>query len=428
MGATNQQIAVGMAGMKKIDICAETGRGIQIGIDAMFARGGGTVVVRKGEYWLEDSIRLRPGVRLVGEEAKLRRGELVWGELALDADIGEIQITPKNPEEWRAGMGVCLWDRKSGWALGPLPVHVNGIADGVLHLDEHLTMERYAADGGRVVNYFPMVLGHRSAGAIVEGFEIDAGVEDPEGILKGMRNAVVYFRHSPNSVLRGLTISNGRGDGIIVSDASTDSLVEDCETFGNDNYGIHPGSHSARCTVRRCHIHHNGSDGLYICWGIKGGEFTDNRIHHNGLIQYRSGISIGHKDTDCLIARNEIFENRKYGICFRRKTEGNGAHRATVRENVIENNGSPEGELVEVKARIEPWESVGCGIHISGVTKDVVIEKNTIRETRSGAERHQKHGIVMRAGVVGTKIEGNVIEGHPGEAVLDEAKQAVAVR
>ena len=70
-------------------------------------------------------------------------------------------------------------------------------------------------------------------------------------------------------VLRHLVTRNGRGDGIILSDASAGGLVEDCEASGNDNYGIHPGSHSTRCVIQRCHIHHNGSDGLYICWGIR---------------------------------------------------------------------------------------------------------------------------------------------------------------
>jgi hypothetical protein len=168
-------------------------------------------------------------------------------------------------------------------------------------------------------------------------------------------------------------------------------------------------------------MHHNGSDGLYICWGIRGGEFLDNEIYENGLIQYRSGISIGHKDTDCLIARNRIYGNKKYGICFRRKTEGNAAHRATVRENVIENNGSAPGELSDVKKRIEPWESIGCGVNVSGMTKDLTLERNVIRETRGEGSKWQRHGVMLREGVGGVKLVENVIEGHPDEAVVDLA-------
>jgi hypothetical protein len=171
--------------------------------------------------------------------------------------------------------------------------------------------------------------------------------------------------------------------------------------------------------VQRCRIHHNGSDGLYICWGIKGGEFLDNEIYENGLIDYRSGISIGHKDTDCLMARNTIRGNKKYGICFRRKTEGNGAHRAVVRENLIENNGCGPGELADVKRRIEPWESVGCGISVSGVTRDLVFERNRIRETRGPGERWQRHAVMLREGVSGVKLVDNVMEGHEEEAVVD---------
>jgi hypothetical protein len=412
-------LKVGVNGSQGADVIGNTTRAIQIAVDAATARGGGTVVVTRGEYILEDSIRLKPDIRLVGENALLRRGKLVWSELALDADIGQREITPASPDPWKPGMGLCLWDKKTGWAHERPAARIAGIEQGVLYLDDLLTAERYAADAGRVVSYFPMIVGVRADRAIVEGFEIDAAIDDPQQILKGMRIGEVYFRRSPEIVLRGLTVRNGRGDGIIVADASLNALIEDCETYRNDNYGIHPGSHSARCVVQRCRIHHNGSDGLYICWGIKGGEFLDNDIYDNGLVQYRSGISIGHKDTDCLIARNKIRGNKKYGICFRRKTEGNSAHRATVRENLIENNGSAPSELADVKARIEPWESIGCGVHVSGQTRDLLLERNTIRETRSGSERWQRHGVMLREGVSGAKLVENIIEGHPEDAVVD---------
>jgi len=388
-------------------------------VDAVAARGGGTVVVTKGEYVLEDTLRMRADVRVVGEGAVLRRGPLVWSELALDADIAERQITPVESEKFHEGMGVCIWDRRSGWGLERLVARVVGVEGGVMYLEEHLTAERYAAEGGRAVNYFPMVVGQHADRAVLEGLTIDAGVEDREGILKGMRNAAVYFRRSGEIILRGLTVSGARGDAIIVADASEGALVEDCETFGNDNYGIHPGSHSARCVVQRCKIHHNGSDGLYVCWGIRHGEFLDNEIYENGGIQYRSGISIGHKDTDCLFARNKVWGNKKYGVCFRRKTEGNAAHRATLRENLIENNGSGAGELAEVKAQIEKWEAVGCGVSVCGMTKDLVLERNVIRETRREGEKWQRHGVMLREGVSGVKMVGNVMEGHPEEAVVD---------
>jgi hypothetical protein len=418
-------VRVGVEGTRGVDVVGSTGRAIQIAVDAVTARGGGTVVVTKGQYVLEDSVRMAPDVRLVGENALLRRGKLVWSELALDADIAQREITPKNTEGWHEGMGLALWDRRSGWAHGRPPARVVGVDGGVLYLQDLLEAERYAAHDGRVVGYFPMIDGVRADRAIVEGFEIDAAVDDPQGILKDMRIGEVYFRWSPGTVLRGLTVRNRRGDGIIVAGASEDSLIEDCETYRNDNYGIHPGSHSARCVVQRCRIHHNGSDGLYICWGIRGGEFLDNEIYDNGDSQFRSGISIGHKDTDCLIARNKITGNKKYGICFRQKTEGNAAHRATVRENRIENNGSGPEELADIKKRLEPWEATGCGISVCGMTRDLLLERNIIRETRPENSRWQRHAVIVREGAGGVRLVDNVIEGHPEEPIVDLARAVV---
>lgn len=415
------QVRVGPEGARNVDVVGNTGRAIQIAIDAVSSRNGGTVIVTRGEYTLEDSLRLAPDVRLVGESALLRRGKLVWSELALDADIAQREITPTSTDNWRPGMAACIWDKNSGWGHERPPARVAAIDNGILHLDDYLTNERYAAVGGRVVNYAPMVIGVNADRAILEGFTIDAALDDPEGILNGMRIGEVYFRRSNEIIIRNLTVSNGRGDGIIIADASLGALVEDCETHHNDNYGIHPGSHSARCIVQRCKIHHNGSDGLYICWGIKGGEFLDNDIHDNGLIQYRSGFSIGHKDTDCLIARNKIYNNKKYGICFRKKTEGNAAHRATVRENLIENNGSGPTELTDVKNRIEPWESTGAGVCVSGMTRDLLLERNTIRETRPAPEQWQRHAVMLREGVTNTRMTGNTLEGHPEEPIVDLA-------
>ena len=420
VAAPHNEITVGPAGA---DVVGATGRVIQIAVDAVAQRGGGTVRVLPGEYLLEDSIRLRPHIALVGDRDKtvLRRAPLVWSRLALDADTGQSEITPEDASAFHPGMGVCLWDERQGWFLGSTPRRVNDIRDGVLHLDDFLRGERYAAAGGIVVNYFPLVLGMNADGCTVDGLTADAQVDDPDGVLDRLRSAAVYLFHCERATVRNVLARRARGDGICFGKASVGTTVEDCETAENTWYGIHPGSHSARSTVRRCHIHHNGSDGLYVCWGIHHSAFEDNHIHHNGWRMLRSGISIGHKDADNLLARNHIHDNAKFGVCVRRKTEGNGAHRCTYRENVIENNGSRPDQLADVKAQIEPWEAVGCAVSVSGVTKDLVFENNTIRETRTGPERAQQHAFCLRAGARHITIRDNRIEGHPEAAIVDES-------
>lgn len=419
-GNPRHEITVGPS---RADVVGATGRAIQIAIDALAQRGGGVVRVLPGEYVLEDSIRLRTRIVLLGDRGKtiLRRGRLVWSPLAIDADISETEITPSDPSVFHPGMGVCLWDRRSGWAFSDQPCVVTDVVGGALRVHDYLTAERYAADDGRVVNHFPMILGVEADDVVVDGFTIDASAKDPDGVLSGLRSAAVYLWRSRYGSLRNLEVSGSAGDGMCFGKSSVGVTVDDCVASGNGYYGIHPGSHSAHCAIRNCDIHNNASDGLYVCWGIRHSEFTGNRIGRNGWRDLRSGISIGHKDTDNLIARNHVFENAKFGLCFRRKTEGNAPHRVTLRENVIENNGSRPEQLADVKAGLEPWEAVGCGIHVSGMTKDLVLERNTIRETRQGRARAQRHALVLAEGASGVRMNGNVITGHPGEAIVDQS-------
>lgn len=414
------EISVGPSGA---DVVGTTGRAIQIAVDAIAARGGGTVRVLPGEYVLADAVRLRSHIALVGDRERtiLRRGPLVWSRLAVDADTGQRELTPEDASAFRPGMGVCLRDDAGGWVLSSRPYVVTGIEGGRLLLNDLMVHDRLTEAGGVVANHFPFILAVGQQGVVVDGFTLDGQVDDPDGVLADMRSSLVYLHCTPGSTVRNVMARHARGDGICFADASTGTTVEDCEACENTKYGIHPGSHSAHSAVRRCRIHHNGSDGLYVCWGIHHSEFTDNEIRHNGLTELRSGMSIGHKDADNLIARNRISENKKFGVCVRRKTAANGAHRCVYRDNVIENNGSRADELADVKSRLEPWEVVGCGVHVSGMTRDLVFEGNTIGETRRGEARTQQHALRLAEGVSGIRMVGNTITGHLGQAVLDES-------
>ena len=79
-----ETIAVGPTGADRPGI---DNQAIQLAVDALATRGGGTVRLAEGDYLLIDSIRLRADVALVGEgKARLGRGPPVSSELAVDAD------------------------------------------------------------------------------------------------------------------------------------------------------------------------------------------------------------------------------------------------------------------------------------------------------------------------------------------------------
>jgi parallel beta-helix repeat protein len=155
--------------------------------------------------------------------------------------------------------------------------------------------------------------------------------------------------------------------------------------------GLHPGSGSQRPVVRQCVARNNGEDGLFLCWRVKHGLFEENILENNG----RFGISIGHKDTDNLLRKNQIRGNHENGIVFRNESEGMAGHRNRVEENVIENNGLTKE---------------AAGIRIRGETHDLVFKNNVIRDTRPGREGKQTIGIQLEENVGPVTLEGNQVE------------------
>lgn len=407
-------------GISNADINGSDNLAIQAAIDLISQRGGGRVRVLPGEYIINDAIRLRSDIHLVGDRDKtiFKHAPAVSSPLLKDADIGQKEITPKDPSLFKVGMGVVCRDKRNPNSMVTSPLTIIRIEKGVLYLNGYiendftaeLNSQGEGGFNGVVVNVFPLVYGYEVENVIIDGLTIDSKVDKIPG-WEDVRTGGVCLDRTKNCIVRNIKSVNAEGDGILVV-TSEHTTVEDCEAAFNTHHGIHPGSHSPWTIVRRCVMHDNGSDGLYICWGVRESEFTDNVVYRNGFRMKRNGISTGHKDTDNLIARNHIYENAKHGIHFRIKTEANGAHRTKIIGNIIENNGVPG-----VMDR-------GRGIYISGVTHDILIENNIIRETRTGDARLQKNAVYLEPGVSRVTMINNKISPHPENAVVDNSKSS----
>lgn len=416
-------ITVGQSGA---DIIGKDNRAIQAAIDLVALRGGGTVKVLPGEYICEDAVRLRSNIRLIGDREKtiLKHAPAVSSPLLKDADIGQKEITPKDASLFKVGMGIVCRSAEFMGEMVNKPLTITRIENGVLYVNKYIEFD-FTADyegmkpgqaGGVAANIFPLIFGWEVENVVIDGFTVDSKVEVNPGWTNA-RVGGVCLKRTINGIIKNVNAINTRGDGILISSCEHITTL-DCMGAYNTYHGLHCGAHSPWTIVRNSTFHHNGSDGIYICWGVREGEFTDNIIHHNGIREMtnfpdrgkRGGISIGHKDTDNLIAGNHIFENALYGVCFRKKTEANGPHRNTLKDNIIENNG-----LADHVTR-------ACGITISGITHDLLFENNTIRETRNGNERLQKNAFVIEKGVSRVKMVNNKISGHPEEAIVDKSK------
>jgi hypothetical protein len=302
-----------------------------------------------------------------------------------------------------------------------MPLTVERIENGILYVNDWITHDWCAENGGCVVAYAPLIHAYEVENVVVDGFTLDGAVAAPPAELEGVWGGNLYFRRVQNIEIRNINSHHACGDGIRFGQ-SQNIIVEDCEIHGNTHYGIHPGSHARPVRGSRLHIHHNGSDGLYLCWGVKNSLFEDCDIHHNGWRIYRNGISVGHKDTGNLFIKNRVYENCKYGVAIRIKTEANGAHSNVFRDNLIENNGSRKEDIPPniLQALPHPEEELtGCGVDIKGITHGLVFENNTIRETRTGSAQLQRIGIRIHPGVSEVRMENNTIEGHPDGNTVD---------
>ncbi len=416
------EITVGPA---NADVVGTDERAIQIALDTLARRGGGTVLVAPGTYTLRGPVRLRSGVALIGVagETVFKMAPVVCHRLAVDADIGQHTITPVSTEGLQVGAGIVLRDRGKPGGNATMPLTVVDIADRTLHVDDYIVNDWIAENGAGLVTYFPLVHGFEVTDAVVEDLILDSEPDEAKPLQRAGRvfwGACLYIRRGTDCAVRNVVARNCYGDGIRFGQ-SRRMLVEHCEAHDNKHYGMHPGSHSPETIIRHCHIHHNGSDGLYLCWGVHHGEFTDNDIHHNGGRIHRNGISIGHKDTDNLIARNHVWENAKHGVCFRIKTEPNGAHRNVLRDNLIENNGSPESDVPAGLAADKRNEVLCAGVHIRGVTHDLTFERNTIRETRPTGRQYQYNAFYLAKDVARVKLIDNTVSDHPGGKVDDQS-------
>jgi parallel beta-helix repeat protein len=139
-------------------------------------------------------------------------------------------------------------------------------------------------------------------------------------------------------------------------------------------------------------MHDNGDVGLFLCWRVRHGQFTDNVIQNNG----RYGISIGHKDTDNEFVNNTIARNGFSVVYFRNESFQNSGHRNTFRKNKVLDNGSAKS---------------GYGFYILPLAGDILIEDNQIAETRPDA-RTQRYGIYKVNGAGAVSQRNNAMSGH----------------
>ena len=386
---SNRTITVAQSG--QADLVGSDSAALQKAADMLHP--GDTLTIGPGTYQMDNSLLIPSGVTVRGAAGKtiLLKGRGVESPLTEDGDYGESYLAVKDPEKFHPGMGVSVSDDtlNSGWDISISSVVA--IHDHILQLSP-MTVRDYDFElkHARIRNTFPILCAMNAENVAFEDLVVD-GNKAENAYLDGCRGGAIYLYNVRNVTVKNCVARNYNGDGI--SFQITDNVhLLNSESYGHTGYGVHPGTGSARALVEHCRMHNNGDIGLFLCWRVRHGRFSDNVIEDNG----HYGISIGHKDTDNEFTNNTIARNGVSGVYFRDENFLNSGHRNTFRNNKVLDNGDARA---------------GYGFYIRPHAGDIVIEGNQISDTRAG-NRTQRYGVYKVKGAGSVQLANNTMEGN----------------
>ena len=344
------------------------GRAIQAGIDYLATLGGGTLKLLPGTYHLNNAIYLRSNIRIEGsgDETVLVKNPSVSTPLAVDSDWYDSDVTLTNSTGFEVGYGVCLRAKTPHHGgSNVIKRTIIGKEGNRLWLDKSLEKNFWADHEAQISTLFPILSGEHICDIEIRDLVLD-GNKSNNGHLDGNYAGCIFMQDCEQITIDNVEARNYNGDGISWQ-ICHDVTVTNCRSLSNADLGLHPGSGSQRPIMQDNYLAGNRL-GLFFCWGVKHGVAENNRILNNR--QY--GISIGHRDTDNIIRRNQIEGSGEVGITFRNEpNEGRSPHRNIVENNRITNSGSDKD---------------GIGVDIQGETQSITIRGNQIAEMREGGE------------------------------------------
>jgi parallel beta-helix repeat protein len=352
-----------------------------------------TLSIGPGTYQMDNSLMIPSGVTVRGAAGKtiLLKSRGVESALIEDGDYGESYLAVANPEKFHPGMGVEVLDDtlNAGWDVSISKV---AAVSGRIVQISPMTVRDYDFERkhGRIRNTFPILCAMNVENVAIEDVIVD-GNKSENAYLDGCRGGAIYLYDVRNVTVKNCVARNYNGDGISFQITENVHLLNS-ESYGHTGYGIHPGTGSANAVVERCRMHNNGDIGLFLCWRVRHGRFSDNIIEDNG----HHGISIGHKDTDNEFTNNTIARNGVSGVYFRQETLLNSGHRNTFRNNKVLDNGDARA---------------GYGFYIQPPTGEIVIAGNQIADTRA-TNRTQRYGVYKVKGAGSIRLENNTMEGN----------------
>jgi hypothetical protein len=357
-----QVVTVGGPGA---DVPGFTSQAIQLALDAVKTRGGGTVKLNPGTYDIIGPVRLSDNTSLIGSGTAtiLRKCDGFKTSFIIDADWGMLKAVVKDASGFKTGMGIELYDDEHDQGWDVTTAVITDIQGNTIYFDNRTVNDYISSLNGTVTNSFSIIEAVDAENVKISDLVIE-GNKNTNDYINGCRGGGIYIHKSRNCIVENVKINEFNGDTF--SWQITENItIRGCEASNGNGLGFHPGTGSDHSIVENCISHHNKGDGIFLCWRVQNGIFRNNTSFGNG----DNGISIGHKDTDNIFENNHIYENGSHGVLFRNENEQNSGHRNTFTNNVIENNGISRES---------------AGFYIDGETHDIKIVNNTIRSAGKG--------------------------------------------
>lgn len=374
---------------KTADLVGNSEKVLQAAVDYVARFGGGTVRILPGTYKLRNSVFLSSNTRIVGSGADsiLIKEPSIKVKLAADSDWYDQEITLENAQGFQIGDGVCLRTKNPhNGGITTLKRTLIAQSGNRFKLDKALRDNFWLMGESSAATLFPIFSGELIRNVVIENITLDGNKANNE-LLDGNYAGCVFLQDCNRVVMRKVEARNYHGDGLSWQ-ICHDCIVEDCHSHDNTGLGLHPGSGSQRPIMRRNKLERNDI-GIFFCWGVKNGLAEDNLIADNR----GSGVSIGHRDTDNLVRKNEILRSGKAGVLFRpERGKGFAGDRNRIEFNRIVDTGAADG----------------IGVDVQGFTDSIQLSSNQIQETR---EPMQRIGVRLGENTGTIKLAENKIEG-----------------
>lgn len=348
-------------GGEKADVPGFTNKAIQIAIDALKVRGGGTVKLMGGTFEMMAPARLATGVSLIGsgKETILHKVDGFSSPLAVGSGYGMYTAQVKDVSGFKVGMAVVVDDADNRGGFDPSVAVITAIEGNTVFFDRQMYRNYPTEKGARIWNACSIVEIEEAEDVYVADLVID-GNKSTNDRVGGAMAGGLFLKSARNCLIENVEVKNHDGDGMCLL-MCKDVTVKNSEVHDCTGLGYHPGGGSYMTTIEDSSAHHNGNDGLFLCWRVQKGVFKNNKIYQNG----DNGIEIGQKDTDNIFEGNHVYENGRHGVYFRKLDNEWTGNRNKFIKNTFENNGTKKE---------------GYAFYIEAETSDIIIEDNIIRD------------------------------------------------